>query len=505
MAAANIPSFEHTPMDGIAPACATARKAFLAHKTRPLEYRKEQLRKLYWGFKDNADLIKEACQKDLGKSEFETYLTEISWVMNDCVWMANNVDRFARDEKPEDIAFTNKFMGPRIRKDPLGTVLIIGAYNFPIQLTIGPLIGAIAAGCTAVIKPSESAPFAASVMQKILSESLDPECYTCIQGAVPETTALLDQKWDKIFYTGSENVAKIIAKKAAETLTPLTLELGGRNPAIITKNADPKLAAKRLLWAKTLNAGQVCVSQNCTFVDREIMPAFIEEMRNCLKEFYPNGVRNSPDYGRIVNQRQFQRIKKMLDSTNGEVVIGGTTDEDELFIEPTVVVVQSMDDSLLRDESFGPLLPILPVDDLDQAIRIANEVHDTPLGTYAFGTKAEMQKVLDQTRSGGASLNDGFFHASIPTLAFGGVGSSGTGAYRGKASFDTFTHRRSVTTTPAWLESMMDVRYPPYTSAKMKKLAGMNDLKPNFDRQGRPLGWGGWLFGLVGLNGLIGK
>jgi beta-apo-4'-carotenal oxygenase len=403
--ASKIPSFEHTSMDSIAPTCAGIRKAFLSHKTRDLEYRKQQLRKLYWAFKDNADLIEEACKKDLGKSQFETYLTEISWVMNDCVWMANNIDRFAKDEKPADIAFTNKFMGPRIRKDPLGAVLIIGAYNFPIQLTIGPLIGAIAAGCTAVIKPSESAPYAAMVMQKIMAESLDPDCYTCIQGAIPETTALLEEKWDKIFYTGSEVVAKIIAKKAAETLTPLTLELGGRNPAIITKHADPKLAAKRLLWAKTMNAGQVCVSQNCTFIDRELVPAFIQAMKDTLKEFYPNGARNSPDYGRVVNQKQFQRLKKMLDSSNGKIVVGGTMDEDDLFIEPTVVQVDSVDDALLRDESFGPLLPILPVTDLDEAIKFANEVHDTPLGTYAFGTKAEMSKSKLKVYSKGYSAN----------------------------------------------------------------------------------------------------
>ena len=263
------------------------------------------------------------------------------------------------------------------------------------------------------------------MLQKIIAEALDPECYTVIQGAIPETTALLDQKWDKIFYTGSETVARIIAKKAAETLTPLALELGGRNPAIVTKHADPRLAARRLMWAKSLNAGQVCVSQNCTFIDREILPAFIQEMKNTLREFYPDGARKSPDYGRIVNQRQFLRLKKMLDSSNGKILIGGTMDESDLFIEPTVVQVNDMNDSLVKDESFGPLLPILPVANLDEAIKLANEVHDTPLGTYAFGTKQEMEQVLNQTRSGGVSLNDGFFHASIPTLAFGGVGTSG--------------------------------------------------------------------------------
>jgi beta-apo-4'-carotenal oxygenase len=266
------------------------------------------------------------------------------------------------------------------------------AYNFPIQLSLGPLIGAIAAGCTAILKPSESAPYAAAIMQKIVSESLDPSCYAVLQGAIPETTALLDQKWDKIFYTGNATVGTIIAKKAAETLTPVALELGGKNPAIVTKHADPRLAARRLLWAKTLNAGQVCVSQNFTLVDKEILPRFIQEMKNTLQEFYPQGARKSPDYGRIVNKRQFDRLKKMLDDSQGKILLGGTMDGDDLFIEPTVVQVEGLDDSLIKDESFGPLLPVIAVRDLDEAIKIANEVHDTPLGVYPFGNKAEMEK-----------------------------------------------------------------------------------------------------------------
>ncbi|KAF2475341.1 aldehyde dehydrogenase [Lindgomyces ingoldianus] len=499
---AELPPFEHTPIDSIASTVNGIRASFLSHKTRPLEFRLAQLRKLYWGLSDNKDLIIEACKKDLGKPTFETYLTEVSWCMNDIVFMSKNVARFAKDESAQDIPLTNRLFAPKIRKDPLGTVLIIGAYNFPIQLSIGPLIGAIAAGCTAVLKPSESSPNAAAIMQKIIAESLDPSCYTVLQGAIPETTALLDQKWDKIFYTGSANVGTIIAKKAAETLTPVTLELGGRNPAIITKHADPKLAAKRLLWAKTLNAGQVCVSQNFTLVDKDMLPLFVEEMKNSLQEFYPQGARNSPDYGRIVNLRQFQRLKTMLDESRGKILLGGTMDESDLFIEPTVVQVDSLDDSLIAEESFGPLLPILPVADLDEAIKIANQVHDTPLGLYPFGTQKEMEKVLSQTRSGGASLNDGFFHASIPTLAFGGVGSSGQGAYRGKASFDVFTHRRSVTKTPGWIESQLDIRYPPYTLKKQQKFAGMNELKPNFDREGRTLGWIAWLRGLIGMKSL---
>lgn len=229
-------------------------------------------------------------------------------------------------------------------------------------------------------------------MQKIIAESLDPSSYTVIQGAIPETSCLLDQKWDKIFYTGSATVGTIIAKKAAETLTPVTLELGGRNPAIITKHADAKLAAKRLLWAKVLNAGQVCVGQNYTLIDKEIVPAFVQGLKASLQEFYPQGARNSPDYGRIVNQKQFARLKKMLDESKGKILLGGTMDEQDLFLEPTVVQIDSLEDSLVVEESFGPLLPIFPVTDLDEAIKIANEIHDTPLGIYPFGNKEEMEK-----------------------------------------------------------------------------------------------------------------
>ncbi|CAI6342154.1 unnamed protein product [Periconia digitata] len=495
-----LPTFQNTPMESLAASCQTVRASFLSHKTRPLEFRLKQLRKLYWGLKDNADLIHEACSKDLSKPFFETYSGELNWCMNDCIFMQNNLTKWAADESAQDIPMANKLLGPKIRKDPMGAVLIIGAFNFPIQLSVGPLIGAIAAGCTAILKPSESAPYTAAVIQKIVSESLDPSCYIVAQGAIPETTALLDEKWDKIFYTGSANVGTIIAKKAAETLTPVTLELGGRNPAIITKHADPRLAARRLLWAKSYNAGQVCVSQNYVLIEEDMVESFLREIKTAYAEFYPNGIRKTPDFGRIVNLRQFQRLKKMLDETKGKIVLGGTMDEADLFIEPTFVLVSSPDDSLVKDESFGPFVPILPVKNLDEAIKIANEVHATPLGLYPFGNKAECEKILSQTRSGGASLNDGFFHASIPTMPFGGVGDSGTGAYRGKASFDVFTHRRSITKTPAWMEGLLSVRYPPFTDKKFKQYRNMSALTPNFDREGNAQGWGGWFLSLLGFK-----
>ena len=370
------------------------------------------------------------------------------------------------------------------------------------------MIGAIAAGCTVVLKPSENSPHAAAVLQNIIGNYLDTSCYKVIQGAIPEATALLNEKWDKIFYTGSATVGTIIAKKAAETLTPVTLELGGKNPAIITKHADPRLAARRLFWAKLLNAGQICVGQNYILIDRDILPQFLEELKKVIKEFYPAGIRNSPDYGRIVNNRQWTRLKKMLDESHGKILLGGTMDEADRFLEPTVVQVDDVNDSLLVDESFGPLIPIHPVTDLDEAIRIANEVSGTPLGIYPFGNKAETDRVLAETRSGGASVNDGFFHATIPVLEFGGVGESGQGSYRGKASFDCFTHRRSITTTPSWIEGMLAVRYPPYSSKKMAQYKRMREKKPNFDREGKVrVGLVSWILSLGAGNatGALGR
>jgi beta-apo-4'-carotenal oxygenase len=431
---------------------------------------------------NEADII-EACKQDLGKSFFETQISEIKWVTNDIIFVCKNLEKWAKDEKPGDIPLVNYFMSPRIRKDPLGCVLIIGPFNFPINLTFGPLIGAIAGGNTAIIKPSEQAPACAAVMQKILAASVDPSCYRIVNGGIPETQALLSEKWDKIFFTGSANVGKIVAKAAAPTLTPVTLELGGRNPAIVTKKADIHLVARRLLWGKIFNAGQVCISQNYILVDKDVVSTLIAELKVAMDDFFPNGAKDSPDYGRIISPQQFSRIKKMLDNTSGKIVMGGTMDAEQKFIEPTVIEVSDPSDSLITEESFGPLIPILPVENLDEAIKIANSVHATPLGLYPFGSKDEVAKILREVRSGGASINDAYVHGIIPTLAFGGVGDSGTGSYRGRASFDCFVHRRSVTTTPGWLERLLAVRYPPY-EGKYEQFAKMSVAKPNFDREG---------------------
>ena len=264
-------------------------------------------------------------------------------------------------------------------------------------MALGPFIGAIAAGCTAVLKPSELSPHTAAALEKVFEHSLDPSAYAVVQGAIPETTALLNQKWDKIFYTGSTQVGTIIAKKAAETLTPVALELGGRNPAFVTKNADAKITAQRLLWGKVTNAGQVCLAENYVLVEKEMLSPLVDQLRVAYNKFYPDGTRGSSDYGRIVNKRHYQRIKSMLDKTNGKILFGGAMNESEGFIEPTIVQIDDIHDSLMKDEIFGPLLPLYPVNDMEEAVRIANEVSGTPLALYPFGTRDETEKSRDSS------------------------------------------------------------------------------------------------------------
>ena len=392
MSDSKIAPFQPTDIDTIKGTVDILKTTFRSQKTKPIEYRLAQLRKLYWGIKDNENLLVEACKLDIGKPSFETYISEIDWVKNDIIFITGKLKGWMKDEKPDDIALANKLLNPRIRKEPLGTILVIGAYNFPVMLSLSPLIGAISAGCTGVLKPSEVAPNSAMVLKKIVEESLDPSAYTVVNGGVQETTALLNEKWDKIFYTGSAQVGTIIAKKAAETLTPVVLELGGKNPAIVTNNADPRLAARRLLWGKAHNAGQVCISQNYVMIEKDIYPLFEAELKIAYKEFFPNGTKASPDFGTVVNNRHFHRIKKMLDESSGEIILGGQVDESQNHIDLTIVKVKNQNDSMIVDESFGPLMPLLVVDSVEEAIRTANSVDSTPLGLYPFGTKAETDK-----------------------------------------------------------------------------------------------------------------
>lgn len=360
------------------------------------------------------------------------------------------------------------------------------AFNYPFQLTFGPLIGAIAAGCTAVVKPSEMTPESARVTASIISR-LDPTCYATVLGAVEETTKLLELKWDKICYTGNSAVARIVAAAAAKHLTPTLLELGGLNPVIITSNADAKLAARRTVWTKIHNCGQICIAADYALVHPSAEAAFVEGYKASVAEFLPNGTYDPKNYGHIVNRRHFDRITGLLARSAGETVLGGQSDGEKLWIEPTLVRVDSPQDALLSEEIFGPILPYLLVDTTTEMCSLVAQIGDTPLAVYAFSNdKAEQEQILTTTRSGGATINDAMFHAVIQTVPFGGVGESGSGFYRGKHSFHAFTHRRSLANQPGWTESQLRVRYPPYSDAllnKFKRTSGLGSA--NFDREGK--------------------
>ncbi|KAI1104745.1 aldehyde dehydrogenase [Jackrogersella minutella] len=497
-----IPAFEATPIDTISNIAATARESYQSHKTKDIEWRLVQLRKLYWGLTDYSEKFQAALKKDLNKPFHDAMLTEIHHSVQDLNMTLKMLKTWAKDDKSIEYNWAFTPLNPRIRKEPLGAVLIIGPYNFPLMLNVAPLIGAISAGCTAVIKPSESAPATAMVMKEMVEKYLDPTSFFVVNGAVPETTALLNEKWDKIFYTGSAAVARIIAKKAAETLTPVVLELGGRNPSFVSKSTDLALAARRLLWGKTINAGQVCLSQNYVLVQKDVVEDFIKYLNATYKEFYPKGAKASSDYARIINERQFDRIKKMIDSTNGKIVLGGESDRSELYISPTIVLVDSADDPMMTEESFGPAWSIMPYDTLEDAIKIMHKVDPTPLALTTFGNKVENETVLNQVTSGGATINDAWMHGAIATIPFGGVGESGTGSYHGRASYDCFTHRRTVVEVPGWMDKLLRVRYAPFSAPDFKRQIWMTSTKPDFDRDGKPIsGVSYWLWLVFGLGG----
>lgn len=387
-----MPSFEATPLDEITQYAANVRAAFESQKTKDVEWRLVQLRKLYWGITDYTPQLLAALKQDINKPSGEAILTEVSYTISDLNLTLKKLKTWVKDDTDLDYPLAFTPLKPRLRKEPLGAVLIIGPYNFPVMLNLAPLVGAISAGCPAIIKPSESAPATAMALKTIVEKYLDPGSYYVVNGAIPETTALLDQKWAKIFYTGSPGVARIISKKAAETLTPVTLELGGRNPAFVSKASNLALSARRLLWGKCNNAGQVCLSHNYVCVERDVVDDFIKHLNASYKEFFPNGPKASPDYARIINERQFDRIQNMLDTTKGKIVMGGESDRSELYMAPTAVLVDSIEDPMMTSESFGPIWSIYPVSDVKEAIKVMNSVDPTPLSLMTFGSKSENEQ-----------------------------------------------------------------------------------------------------------------
>ncbi|KAF9562711.1 Aldehyde dehydrogenase [Mortierella alpina] len=478
---------EYSTEADIALAFRTSQMTFKSGYTRPTAFRRHQLEQLWRLVDDNVDQLCEAMFQDLRKPRFEAEAMELLALKREINDALLHLDEWVKDERTTPSLINRLGSVCLKRKEPKGTALIISTWNYPVNLTFTPLVGAIAAGCTAVIKPSEMAPSTARAISELLPRYLDNNAFHVINGGAHETTRLLAQKWDHIFYTGNGGVAKIVMKAAAKHLTSLTLELGGKNPVVIDENTNMTVAAKRVLFGKLMNAGQTCISPDYVLITAKAEAKFIAALKEGLLTMFGENPQTSQDFGRIVNDRHFKRLQDALTgSKSREIVIGGQTDESDLYIAPTVIANVERDDILLQDEIFGPLLPLVRVVDVDDAIEFINSM-DEPLALYVFSSNKKLiKKVLDSTRSGGVLVNDTVMHANEGTLPFGGIGPSGMGNYHGEFSFLAFTHIRStmITDMNPVSEAVMSLRYAPYNSTKimLAKLAleGVPDFKRGF-------------------------
>ncbi|KAI0767690.1 NAD-dependent aldehyde dehydrogenase [Fomes fomentarius] len=452
----------YTPFDDIPKIHARARRAFLDGKLKSIEYRKEQIAQVGYMLKDNEQRFFDALKHDLGRPTLETEFLDFSATYQDIHDAYNSVEKWATPYKA-DFNLSFWAMTPKIRPEPKGLILIIAPFNGPVIMLISPLVGAIAAGNAVILKPSEQASRTAALFAEIVPQYLDNDLYHVVNGGVPETTRILELQFDHILYTGNQRVARIVAAAAAKHLTPLTLELGGKNPVIVDPKSDLKLAARRVLWGRMINAGQVCVCPEYVLITPDIQDAFIEALKEVHNSFYPEGPKNSESFARIVAVNHAQRIKDLLDNTKGTIVFGGDTDVENRYIAPTLVKDVTGDDP----EIFGPVLLLVPVKNVDEAIAFMN-ARDHPLAVYVFSQdKAFQEKIFSNTQSGAAVANDTMIHLGVPGLPMGGVGQSGYGYYTGKDMFEQFTHKRTSIDNPSWVDKVgFGCRYPPYKSLK---------------------------------------
>ena len=439
---------------------AKQRTFYNAGATRSVEFRLDALKRLKTGLKQFEDNFFQALKADLNKHKMETYMTEIGMVLEELNFHIKHIRRWTRPKRvPTPLA---QFHGKSfILPEPYGLVLIIAPWNYPVQLCLTPLIGAISAGNCAIIKPSAYAPAASRAIAELIKSIYPPEYIAVVEGGRKENSALLDQKFDYIFFTGSPAVGRIVMEAASKHLTPVTLELGGKSPVIIDKTADLKPAARRIAFGKTINAGQTCVAPDYILIHKDIRDDFIGHFRTALEEFFPDGdMKNMPV---IINEKHFERVCGLLGS--GKAVIGGNTDALRRFIEPTVLVDVSPDSPAMQEEIFGPVLPMLTYRQLKEAIDFVNS-RPKPLALYIFtNDKHTAETVLNRTSSGGACWNDTIIHIANTRMGFGGVGESGMGSYHGKHSFDTFTHYKSVVKKSNFID--LPMRYHPYTNRKL--------------------------------------
>ncbi|KAI8142606.1 Aldehyde/histidinol dehydrogenase [Fennellomyces sp. T-0311] len=429
--------------------------------TKDLAFRKQQLQKLLRFMEEHTTDIEDVLYKDLHKHQLESVTAEVAPVVDECKYMIKNLERLAKPTYPKKRFAINSSDKTFVRKEPKGVALIIDS-----------LVAFARCWCNCCRQLREHT---AELIVRELPKYLDPRAYAVVNGGVVETTALLEQKFDHIFYTGNGAVGRIVMTAAAKHLTPVTLELGGKSPAIVTDSADIELTASRLLWGKYYNCGQTCVAPDYVLVAQDKHEQLIEAFRKVVKEYFGENPQDSESLGRIINVRQFDRLTKILDSTDpAKVVIGGKSDRENLYIAPTVVSPVDADDAqLMQNEIFGPILPVVPVKDLKEAVGIINS-KDKPLAMYIFASKSsDYNYIMDKTNSGGTLVNDTLMHLQEMSLPFGGIGASGMGNYHGDRSFDTFTHERSTMIKSTALESLMKVRYPPYDSNKKHLMSVM--------------------------------
>ncbi|MGH0166196.1 UNVERIFIED_CONTAM: hypothetical protein FKN15_050508 [Acipenser sinensis] len=441
-----------------------ARTAFLTRRSRPLEFRAQQLKALQRMITEKERDIAAALKLDLNKNEFQTPLYELVGLESEIQLALEKLPEWAAPRPAEKTLLTISDE-VYIQPEPLGVVLIIGAWNYPFALVIQPLIGAIAAGNAAVIKPSEVSEHTARLLGELLPQYIDKDLYPVVNGGVPETQELLQQRFDHVFYTGNCAVGKLVMEAAARHLTPVTLELGGKSPCYIDKDCDLSIVCRRITWGKYMNCGQTCIAPDYVLCDQSIQGRVVEEIRKALKEFYGDDLKTSPDYGRMINQRHFKRVTALLEGET--VALGGESDEADCFIAPTVLTGVTGSSKVMQEEIFGPVLPLVSVGSVDEAIRFINQ-REKPLALYVFSSDSKLiKRMIAETSSGGVTANDVLLHYSISALPFGGVGNSGMGSYHGKHSFDRLSHLRSCLIKSLNMEAVNKVRYPPHSAKKL--------------------------------------
>lgn len=430
---------------------------FESGQTKHVDFRIQQLNQLRKGIKVYEDKIMEALFKDLRKPAFEAYATEVGYVLDSIGYTLKHIKGWAKVRK---VRTPVVHFGARsyIYPEPYGTVLIIAPWNYPFQLMIEPMIGAMAAGNCVVLKPSEYAPHVGEVMEEMIKEFFDERYVRIISGGKEKTTTLINNSFDYIFFTGSVPVGKIVMEAAAKNLIPVTLELGGKSPCIVEKDGNLDTAAERIVWGKFVNAGQTCVAPDYLMVHRDVKDAFIQKLTETIQRFYGRDPVLSPDYCRIINERHLKRLVDLLEQK--KIIVGGNYDLEDLYMAPTIMDDVSWEDPIMEDEIFGPILPIISYVDVDEAINRINE-RPKPLALYLFTENPSVQeKVMHRVSFGGGCINDTLSHVASPHMPFGGVGASGTGAYHGKNSFDIFSHHKSIMKRSTKIR--IPLAFPPY-------------------------------------------